>query len=328
VDDILDLFGDDPTAARAQASALVDAMKRRRAAGTLATVLGGPFAAAGKQFSGDAESMQQGLMGAGQQRAALGVQRQRLGQDAAQQQAEAAHRAAQLGLSREELGLKRQAIDQDAWGYGQDATGGGILYNKKTGQSVPLSPRGSFPGAGSGLKPQQFESDVQALGKDMEPIAKVQADLATLKGATEKGDVAGFGPVAGRVPGMLTSQEAVANRQAAARIMAGIIQMTSGQAASEKEVERLLEANGMGRTATDTQLKEGVGKLDAQYQNLVKQREAKYHPTVVQTYGDRGGFTGKAEASAEDQQAKAWADANPTDPRAAKILERLKAKGL
>jgi hypothetical protein len=120
VDDILDLFGDDPAAARAQASALVDAMKRRRAAGTLATVLGGPFAAAGKQFSGDAESMQQGLMGAGQQRAALGVQRQRLGMDQASQTSEAAHRTAVLGetgrhnralegLTREELTAKTTA---------------------------------------------------------------------------------------------------------------------------------------------------------------------------------------------------------------------------
>jgi hypothetical protein len=40
------------------------------------------------------------------------------------------------------------------------------------------------------------------------------------------------------------------------------------------------------------------------------------------------GPSGGAGVSRADQQAKAWADANPDDPRAAAIRERLKAKGL
>jgi hypothetical protein len=38
--------------------------------------------------------------------------------------------------------------------------------------------------------------------------------------------------------------------------------------------------------------------------------------------------SGSPAASAEDQAAKQWVDANPNDPRAAQILERLKTKGL
>jgi hypothetical protein len=40
------------------------------------------------------------------------------------------------------------------------------------------------------------------------------------------------------------------------------------------------------------------------------------------------GPSGGAGVSRADQQAKAWVDANPDDPRAAAIRERLKAKGL
>jgi hypothetical protein len=41
-------------------------------------------------------------------------------------------------------------------------------------------------------------------------------------------------------------------------------------------------------------LREGITKLQAQYQNLLKQREAKYHPQVVETYRERGGFTSQS----------------------------------
>ena len=114
------------------------------------------------------------------------------------------------------------------------------------------------------------------------------------------------------------------------RIMAGIIQMTSGQAASEKEVLRLLAANGLGPTATDAQLREGVGKLESQYRILTEQRRAKYHPTVVKTYTERGGYTAAPPValSPADVSAKEWAESNPNDKRAAAILERLKAKGM
>jgi hypothetical protein len=304
MDDILALFGDDPAAAQAQAKAMADAMRQRRAAGTLATILGGPFAAAGKTFSGDADALQQQLVSSGQQRAGLGLQRQRLTQEGDQQKATEAYRTAQLGLDRERLNLDRSRVDQDAWGAVADpVTGGIVMFNKKTGEVKPLGPGGGRPGPGLvSPKPKDLENDVQALGKDLEPIQKAVPDIATLRSATSKDDVAGFGPIAGRVPDMLASSDGVANRQAAGRLMAAIIQATSGQAASEKEVARLLEANGMGRTATTEQLRQGVEKLAAQYDALLKQREAKYHPDVVKTYRSRGGYTmpGAAEPGGTD----------------------------
>lgn len=288
------LMADEPDAA-ARAQALGKAMGLREQAGLLGQLSGDKvLSGVGGSLMGQADSGRQRLGDVLRQRQA---RQQAQAQLAAQQQQNATENALKergLGLQGQEIALRKAALDQDAWSYGQDATGGGFMFNKKTGQTVQLAPNGAFPGHGSGLKPNQFEADVQAFGKDVEPLAKAAPDIAALKAATAADDVAGFGPVEGRLPNLVTPKEGIANRQAAGRLMAAIIQATSGQAASEKEVERLLEANGMGRAATTTQLRQGVAKLEAQYNNLLKQREAKYHPQVVQTYNERGGYTSKS----------------------------------
>lgn len=94
--DLLDLFDADPSTARNSAAALAAAMRRRRAAGDLGTIVGGPFAAAGKQFSGDADQMQQQLVGAAQHRSAQDVQRQHLANQVMQFQAELARHNTQM----------------------------------------------------------------------------------------------------------------------------------------------------------------------------------------------------------------------------------------
>jgi hypothetical protein len=217
---------------------------------------------------------------------------------AAGQDAEAAHRAAQLGLQRSELGLKRQSIDQDAWGFGQDATGGGVLYNKKTGQTIPVSPRGAFAGAGSGLKPQQFESDIQALGEDMEEAGKMSPDLKTLEGAADLPDQPGFGPVAGSVPNWIATEEGIGLRQAAGRLMVNLLAMTSGKTVSDAEAERQLKARGLGLDATPDAFRQGVRALSKELDDVIQLRRAKYHPTVVDTYDKRGGFTARPPGAA------------------------------
>jgi hypothetical protein len=237
-----------------------------------------------------------------------GLDRQRLAQTAAQHQADAEARAAaqaaetedrraRLALERERLGLDRSRADQDSWtAIADPVTGGIVQYNKKTGEVRSLGPGGGKPGPGTvPPKPKDLEDDVQALGKDVEALTTMGPDLETLRGAMTKGEAAGFGPVAGRVPDLLATKEAVANRQAAGRLMAAIIKETSGSAASEGEVQRLLEANGMGRTATPEQLKQGVAKLEGKIATLRKQREAKYHPQVLETYRTRGGHTSAEE---------------------------------
>jgi hypothetical protein len=72
-----DLFSTDDATAIPTAAALAAAMRRRRAAGTLATVLGGPFAAAGRELSGEASDQERELLAAAHQRAQMlpGLQR-------------------------------------------------------------------------------------------------------------------------------------------------------------------------------------------------------------------------------------------------------------
>jgi hypothetical protein len=208
---------------------------------------------------------------------------------------DAQHQADSLAETRRSHQASEANARQDTWGAVPDpVTGGIVMYNRRTGEYRALGPGGGKPGTGGGLpapKPKDLENDVQSLGKDLEPVNTMRPDAEALEKAAGTGNVAGFGPVAGRVPNLLASGPAVANRQAAGRLMAGLIKETSGAAAAEAEVERLLEANGMGRTATDEQIATGVANLQAKLNNLVKQREAKYHPEVVETYKRRGGTT-------------------------------------
>jgi len=253
-----------------EAKAMQDALRKRAALGALLQATGdkGGLGPLGADLMGSADR-------SGQQMAAVGGQRLRQAMEALKaQQARAekmADRAYQEG--RQELGWK------EAEKRARIAAGAGTA------------------GGGTGLKPAQFEGDVQALGKDLEPLSKALPDIDLLKKAAAKEDIAGFGPAEGLLPNLMTSDEGIANRQAAGRLMAAIIQATSGQAASEKEVARLLEANGMGRTATPAQIRQGVEKLSTQYRSLVTQREAKYHPTVVKTYGERGGAIAMPDTS-------------------------------
>lgn len=233
------------------------------------------------------------------------------------------HNLATEGLGREEYGLRlgqfgetqrhnrslegieNRKLDQNKYTFPVDPITGGIaVANKDTGQvTFGLGTPGGGPGTVT-PKPKDLEEDVQKLGKDMEPLSKARSDINLLRVAADKGNVEGFGPVAGRMPNLVTGDEGVANRQAAGRLMAAIIQATSGQAASEKEVERLLEANGMGRTATDAQFRQGIQKLDAQYQSLTREREAKYHPDVVNVYRTRGGYGSGRVSAPEDLRKK------------------------
>lgn len=210
---------------------------------------------------------------------------------AQQFQRQQASDAARLQMEQQKLGLERMKMAQDQFAAIADpVTGEVILYNKKTGQRIGGTATPRTGAAASGLKPQQFEQDVQKYGADMEEIAKAAPDVATLKGFASQPDQPGFGPIAGRVPDFMTSGEGVAARQAAGRLMANLLHMISGAAVSEPELQRQLQARGLGTTATPEQFRQGVKALEEEYANLAKQRRAKYVPQVPQTYEERGGF--------------------------------------
>jgi hypothetical protein len=215
------------------------------------------------QFSGDKVLMPIGVRqfaGAEDRSAMMGRQDLARQADQAQAQRQAAKDAEDRRRWEAEMGLKRQAL------------------------------RLAKPDAAGGLKPQQFEQDVQKYGADMEEIAKSDPDIKVLQGFAAQADQPGFGPVEGRIPNMLTSDEGVAARQAAGRLMANYMKAMSGAVVNPEEVQRLLEARGIGRTATPQQFKQGVESFVRDYASLAQQRRAKYVPEVPQTYEARGGF--------------------------------------
>jgi hypothetical protein len=65
----------------------------------------------------------------------------------------------------------------------------------------------------------------------------------------------------------------------------------------------------------------------AQYKRLAEKRGLPAEDVVFDVFGGGGGGGGAPALTAEDQQAKTWAETNPNDPRAAEILKRLAAKG-
>lgn len=101
--DYLDLFGEDPAQAQASARALAEAMRRRRAAGTVASIIGGPFAQAGKAFLGDAANTQNDLGQAGMFRGQQLLRRQDMARRGMQD-------AIDNDFKERELGLKREAL--------------------------------------------------------------------------------------------------------------------------------------------------------------------------------------------------------------------------
>jgi hypothetical protein len=67
---------------------------------------------------------------------------------AAEAQATATHREQQLTIERDRLKLDRDRVGQDAWSAVADpVTGGIVMYNKKTGERMPLGPGGGQPRA-------------------------------------------------------------------------------------------------------------------------------------------------------------------------------------
>jgi hypothetical protein len=102
------LFGSDPGAAQASAQAIAQALRQRRAAGQLGLATGDSAnAAVGKELTGDADKMEQGLVGAAQHRAGLDVQRKHLEQQAAQLQA-------MMGYRKDQIEAKQNNFDTNA----------------------------------------------------------------------------------------------------------------------------------------------------------------------------------------------------------------------
>ena len=162
-DDYLDLFGSDEEAARNKAMALAQAMRQRRAAGDLGTILGGPFQEAGQQFGSQANQMQQQLVGAAQHRAQIEAENKRYAVEAARAAAAQQHWQTMEDLAAQGLGLKKNERMPLPSPYGGSVSV--PKYGPAPGGSAPGSllpgATGAAGGAGMGM-PTDAMLDQQA----------------------------------------------------------------------------------------------------------------------------------------------------------------------
>lgn len=206
-EDILALFGDDPAAAQMQARALADAMQRRRAAGTIATVIGGPFAQAGRAFLGEAGQTQDDLMRAGQFRANRDLAREKMTTYAPDNEALAADRRARLDLQQQNLDLQRQRLSKapdPSQPKPKDASKSYLgEYLTPAAQELPDAQRNDLmntlagPGAEWIDQMAELSAVLEAAGDAPSPnqIADIQRLIAS--GLTKQNKVAGLGALSG-----------------------------------------------------------------------------------------------------------------------------------
>lgn len=173
------------------------------------------------------------------------------------------------------------------------------------------------------------EADVQKLGKDTEGLAKIKADVALLERlAGASGDIPGAGVWDTRKPGFLQSPADTDAYQATLRVAAELLHQQSGASVTPQEAERFLESRGMGKGTTEQQFRAGAKALVRDLRAELAAKVAKYPDAARSEATRRGvimdlpaGAPTSAAGAPDDDAAVRWAKANPTDPRAARILE-------
>lgn len=165
------------------------------------------------------------------------------------------------------------------------------------------------------------EADIQKLGKDVEGLSQVSADLALLERmAATKGDIPGAGRLDAPLAEMGIGDEDIEVRQAAGRVANRLLFEQSGAAVTESEVKRFMAARGLGPGATEEQFRKGVRALAAELRQVLKTKQAKFAPGTRRAYQERGGFT-------EFQPAPASGGLTPEKQRRLEELRRKRDAG-
>lgn len=156
--------------------------------------------------------------------------------------------------------------------------------------------------AGLAQKEQaRLDNDIQKLEKrvgEMAPGIKTKLDNLDqlLPGGIdgEDTDIPGTGPGAFLVPDFMQSETASEIQQNARGLMADLIKLQSGTAASDQEVARKLKERGMGPGSKSSSFRRGLKLLKQEIANDLKKKEAGFRPEVKKIYQERGGLTHEA----------------------------------
>lgn len=140
-------------------------------------------------------------------------------------------------------------------------------------------------GVGGGAK----EADVQKLGKDLENLPQVRADLELLRSTiAQGGDMPGLGWWDSRKPDFLQSGEDVRVRQAARRVLNARLHALGGANVTPQEFERISAGYGLGPGALEGQSATGIQSLISDTDADVRSKIAKYAPGVAAKLSARG----------------------------------------
>jgi hypothetical protein len=139
---------------------------------------------------------------------------------------------------------------------------------------------------------KELDSQIETLSKRLEGAPALKDNLSTLLKYANEEDVPGVGQT-GFAPKMLLSADGTKVRQAARGLVGGVIKERSGTAASEKEIDRILEEFGMHPGATDEQFRIGVRRYLPQVVETLRAKEAGARPEAVEEARRRGLTTSK-----------------------------------
>lgn len=352
------LLGEDPDA-EAYAQALARAMQGQRSLGMTFQATGDKvLSPVGRGMVGDAGETERAAAELGGQRQARLLTRQQLAQRAREAEVEAGRwqreQTERERSNRSSEGLRRAALDQDAWAIVADPVMGGLVrYNKKTGETAPARPGvasppapGTSPAPGAGDAPALEDGPAgvkltDAQGKAFSAVSRIREARRMMD---EAGYPSGLGGrkdawatgASGGALGAITPQEAASEPgqryfTAGRNLIAALLRKESGAAITKEEWGELGPLYIPMPWDDDATRSNKLRMLDvmedsalvesgpAGAERLGPSRRAKQAPNAAPA---------APAASPQDLEAKAWAQANPSDPRAAQILERLKAKGL
>lgn len=233
-----------------------------------------------------------------------------------------ANAAGQLSVARDRLAYDKSQPK----GQIVQADQGMVLVDQRTGKSTPITAPDGTPLAPK-LKDLPTAAST-AIMSNAQNINKVQQAIDLLDGKNAgnlKGDSSATG-LKGYLPQPVLNRldpEGVDTRAMVTDIGSLILHDRSGAAVTASETPRLMPFIPL---ATDD--KETARKKLVRFKQIYEQEQQAYLDTYSK---DQGYKTPKVptptptspKLSAQDQQAAEWANANPNDPRAAKILKRL-----
>lgn len=145
----------------------------------------------------------------------------------------------------------------------------------------------------------KVDDDAQKLEKrigDMTPGIKYRLEeldkaVGGIENVESKESLPGVGPLAGLAPDVMLSDQGSVIRQHARGLVADLIKLQSGTAASEKEVDRKMEELGMGAGSKEVSFRRGILNVRNQLVQKLKSTEAAFKPEVVEAFRSRGGVT-------------------------------------